>query len=253
MIKKLYKRFLSEKTRNSIIENTIRLFSPIYFGNNFYCNCCSKSFRKFLPKGNKTRLNAQCPYCLSLERTRVLDLYLNNELNIFNQKNIKILHFAPEFALYRKLCKLKNIEYIDADINQAYARNVFDITNIPFPDNYFNYIICSHVLGHVPNEQLAIKELYRVLKTDGFALILTLLSGNERTFEDNNVLSSEDKLKSYGESDLCRLHGKDFAIRLQSIGFYVETIDYRLNFSNDIQKKYALGNGEREIIFKCVK
>lgn len=206
-----------------------------------------------MKKGNRVRLNAKCPFCFSLERTRVLDLYLDQELNIYKSENIKILHFAPEFALFRKLSKINHIEYIDADINPAYARNVIDITNIPFPDNYFDFIICSHVLGHVPNEQLAFIELHRVLKKDGIALILTLLSDKESTYEDDYILSPEDKLKSYGESDLCRLHGKDFATRIQLNGFIVETIDYRLNFSNEIQKKQALGNGEREIIFKCVK
>lgn len=253
MIKQIYKRLLTEKARNSIKNCILRLISPLYFGNNFYCNCCNKSFRKFLKKGNKIRLNAQCPYCFSLERTRVLDLFINNELNIYKQKNINILHFAPELALFRKLSKIDNIEYVDADINQAYARNVIDITNIPFPDNHFDYIICSHVLGHVPNEDLAVQELYRVLKKEGLALILTLLSSNESTYENIDVLSPEDKLTSYGESDLCRLHGKDFAQRIQSNGFKVETIDYRLNLSSEIQKKCALGNGEREIIFKCFK
>lgn len=183
----------------------------------------------------------------------MLELYINKELNIYKAENIKILHFAPEFALFRKLSKIKNVTYIDADLDQAYARNVIDITNIPFSENYFDYIICSHVLGHVPDEQLAIKELHRVLKTDGIALILSLLSDTDKTYEDDNVKTREAKLNLYGESDLCRLHGKDFAKRLQTNGFIVEAIDYRLHFSTEIQKKYALGNGEREIIFKCTK
>ena len=253
MIKYLYKIFLSEKARNSIKELLNRLISPLYRGNKFYCNCCNKTFRKFLAKGNIKRLNARCPYCSSLERGRVLELYLNNELNIFESGNIKILHFAPERALSSKLKNIKNIEYIDADINKALARNVIDITNIPYPENYFEYIICSHVLGHVPNEQLAIEELHRVLKNDGKALILTLLGDNELTIEDENIKTPEARLNYYGEPDLCRLHGKDFANRLQMSGFNVEAIDYRLQFPEEIQKKQALGNGEREVIFRCTK
>lgn len=253
MIKHIYKKLLREKTRNNIREFLSRLLSPVYYGDKFYCNCCNKTFRKFLSKGNVKRLNAQCPFCSSLERTRVLELYLNNELNIFESENKRILHFAPEFALFRKLRKIKNVTYIDADLNPAYARNVIDITNIPFPEKYFDYIICSHVLGHVPDESLAIRELHRVLKTDGIALILSLLSDAETTFEDNNIKTPDAKLKFYGEADLCRLYGKDFAKRLQANGFIVEEIDYRLHFSSEIQKKYSLGNGEREIIFKCTK
>jgi len=253
MIKKIYKKIFAEKTRNNIKEFTQKLISTFYLGDKFYCNCCNKTFRKFLKKGNKIRLNAQCPFCFSLERTRVLNLYICNELNIYNQQNIKILHFAPEIALYRKLNKIKNIEYVDADINPSYARNVIDITKIPFAENYFDYIICSHVLGHVQNEQLAIKELTRVLKPNGLALIMTLISDNQLTYEDDKVVLPQAKLNIYGEADLCRLHGKDFAKRLSLNGFIVNAIDYRLNFSTEFQNKYALGNGEREIIFKCVK
>ena len=253
MIKHIYKKLLTEKTRNNIKELLKISLSPMYYGDKFYCNCCNKTFRKFLTKGNVKRLNAQCPFCSSLERTRVLELYINKELNIYKSENIKILHFAPELALFRKLRQIKNVMYIDADLNQAYARNVIDITNIPFSEKYFDYIICSHVLGHVPDEQLAIKELHRVLKTDGIALILSLISNADKTLEDDNVKTPEARLKLYGEADLCRLHGKDFDKRLQSNGFIVEAIDYRLHFSIEIQKKYALGNGEREIIYKCTK
>lgn len=253
MIKNIYKKLLSEKKRITIREHLQRLLSPLYYGNNFYCNCCNKKFRKFLNKGNIPRNNAQCPFCFSLERTRVLDFYIEKELNLYQSEGVKLLHFAPEYALFRKIKKNKNIIYIDADINPAYASNVFDIINAPFPDNYFDYIICSHVLGHVPDEHLAIKELVRVLKPNGVAIIMTLLSGEEKTFEDENIKSSEDKLKFYSEFDLCRLHGNDFSNRLESSGFNVEEIDYRLFFSDEIQQKYSLGNGQREKIFKCTK
>ncbi|WP_162198240.1 class I SAM-dependent methyltransferase [Geofilum rubicundum] len=234
-------------------EQVQRLTSPLFYGHHFYCNCCDKSFRKFLTKGYVARVNAHCPFCASLERTRVLELYIQKELNLYESENTKIRHFAAEYGLFRKLSKNKNITYIEADLNPAYARNVIDITNIPFPGQYFDYIICSHVLRHVPDETLAEKELHRVLKSDGTALILTLLSDKDKTFEDNSIQSVESKIKSYGDHDLCRLHGKDFAQRLESNGFKVEEIDYRLQFSEAFQKKHALGNGEREKIFKCTK
>lgn len=248
MIKKLF--YKKEVLIKQLLQ---KITAPFYYGNNYYCNCCNKKFRKFLKKGNNSRPNARCPYCSSLERTRVLDFYIDRELNIYNSENIKILHFAPELGLFRKLRKVNNITYIDADINPAYARNVIDITDIPFSDDYFDYILCSHVLGHVRNEKNAISELHRVLKKDGIALVFTVLSSNENTFEDDSINTIESKLKYYGEPDLCRLHGKDFEKRLGAVSFYVEKIDYRLNLPDEIQKKHSLGNGKREIIFKCTK
>jgi len=253
MIKKIYKKFFSEKTR---IE--IRIFFEknrafLYRGNNFECNCCGRKFRKLGPKGNIVRKNAKCPYCGSLERHRVLFFYLENETNLFTKKNCKLLYFAPENCFMQKFKQSAFIDFIDADINPNYANYVFNIESIPYPNEYFNYIICSHVLGHVSNEQKAIEELYRVLKPEGQALIMTLIDKTiEKTYEDSSISTPEERLKYYSESDLARLHGLDFAQRLSHC-FKVDEIDYRKNFDDDIQKRFALGDGSREIIFNCTK
>lgn len=253
MIKKLYKKIIPEKNRNNIHVFIQKLSYPLYLGNKYYCNCCDKSFRKFLPKGNIKRPNAKCPYCSSLERVRLLDLYLKNETDIFQKENIKILHFAPEESLFKKLNR-PDITYIDGDINPAYARNIIDITNIQFEDEYFDYIICSHVLGHVPNEEKAIDEMYRVLKIGGNAFVMTLLNQDaDKTYEDPKITTANDRLIYYGEPDLCRLHGKDFSKRLSKSGFEVERIFYKEKLDAMTLKKGDFGNGDREIIFKCTK
>ncbi|MFO7868923.1 MAG: class I SAM-dependent methyltransferase [Bacteroidales bacterium] len=253
MIKTLYKKLLSEKKRNTLTELIHKLISPIYYGNTFYCNCCNKKFSTFLTKGNIPRSHAQCPFCGSLERTRVLEFYMQNELDIYSREHISILHIAPESVLFHKLNKLKNVTYIDGDIDPAYARHIIDITDIPFPENFFDYIICSHVLGHIPDESTAIQELHRVLKPNGKALIATVLGNTNTTIENPKITSPEEKLQRYGEVDLCRLHGKDFADRLKHNGFTVNEVDYRLHLPIDIQKKYSLGNGKREKLFVCTK
>jgi SAM-dependent methyltransferase len=205
------------------------------------------------PKGNILRENAKCPYCGSLERTRVLLFYLEKETDIFTKEHCKILHFAPERCLIPKFTQFTSVEYIDADINPDFANYVINIEAIPYPDDYFDYIICSHVLGHVTHEQKAIEEIYRVLKPDGKALIMTLIDKTKtHTFEDPSIMTSEERLKYYSEQDLVRLHGLDFAQRLSHC-FHVEEIDYRKHFDKDIQKRFSLGDGNREIIFTCTK
>jgi SAM-dependent methyltransferase len=253
MLKSIYKYLFSERIRLKIRKSIPVLISPIYTGNKYYCNCCNKSFRKFLPKGNIKRLNAKCPFCSSLERTRVIDLYLDKELNIYNKKNIKILHFAPEDILFKKFIKIRGVEYIDGDINANYARNIIDATNIKYPDNYFDLIICCHVLGHIPDEAKAIKEMYRVLKKDGVALIMTVLSNEEKTFESDSITSDQQRLENYGEVDLCRLHGLDFSHRLAKQGFKTEVNDYRKTLPLGVQNRNRLGDGKREIIYVCRK
>ncbi|MGE0089139.1 MAG: class I SAM-dependent methyltransferase [Bacteroidales bacterium] len=252
MLKIIYKRLFSEQNRINFIYTFYKIRALFYYGNRYYCNCCNKKFRKFLPKGYVIRQNAKCPYCGSLERTRLLLMYLQNETEIFH-KHLKVLHIAPEKCLYNILSKL-NIEYIDGDINPAYATYKIDITDIKYPDNYFDIIICSHVLGHILDENTAIYELSRVLNPNGMALILTLLNSNdEKTYENPSVISSSERLLNYGEPDLCRLHGNDFNDTLSKNGFDVTIIDYRKELETQILKRYSLGDGNRELIFKCCK
>ena len=255
MIKKIYKKLIPEKKRIHIHIFINKMTSFLYRGNNFYCNCCNRSFRKFKPKGNTlvVRKNAECPYCGSLERVRNLLFYLENETDIFTG-NYRLLHFAPEWPLLPIFKKNKKLDHITADINPNVAEYQIDITNITFPDNSFDYIICSHVLGHVSDEKKAIKELYRVLKNDGTALVATLIDlKNPHTFETVEADTPKKRLLYYSESDLLRLHGVDFCDRLAKGGFNVKTINYPLVLGKEIQQKCALGNGNRELIFKCTK
>ena len=101
-----------------------------------------------------------------LERHRLLWLYLKNETDFFTKK-IKLLHFAPEQAFYRKFKKLSNIDYDTIDLNSPIAKIKADICDLPFEDNTYDFILCNHVLEHVLDDKKAIKELYRVLKKDG--------------------------------------------------------------------------------------
>lgn len=253
MLKKLYKIIFPENTRIMFRLFFEKKTAFIYRGNNFECNCCGKKFRKFKSKGNVSRKNAKCPYCGSLERNRVLLFYLENETDIFTKKNCKVLYFAPEPCLSSKFNRISFAEYIDADINPHYANHVINIESIPYENNHFDFIICSHVLGHVSDEQQAIEELYRVLKPDGKALILTVIDrSKETTLEDISIATPEERLKCYSEPDLARLHGLDFAQRLSHC-FQVMEIDYRKKFDEEFQKRFSLGDGNREIIFYCTK
>ncbi|MDL2323444.1 methyltransferase domain-containing protein [Bacteroidales bacterium OttesenSCG-928-A17] len=252
-MKRLYKKLISERTRINIRLSLCKLTSAFYMGNRFSCNCCGKSFRKFKSKGNglKTRENAECPHCTSLERIRNLFFYLQNETKIFSD-SARLLHFAPEYALLPWFRKAKNLEYISADLNPHAADHQIDITDIPFPADYFDYILCFHVLGHVPDEEKAIRELFRVLKKDGFALIGTIIDRNSSTtLEREDADTPEKRLQYYSESDLVRLHGMDFGDRLRAGGFNVEQIDYPIQLGQEMRDRYSLGNGERELIFKC--
>lgn len=143
-----------------------------YRGNKVFCPICKKRFRLFAPFGVKTRVNAMCHKCGSLERHRLLYLYFRNKVKFFKmQTRIKLLHFAPEKSLYNIFSSMKNIEYFPCDLKpELYQFNgkskvaKADITSIPFDSSMFDVIICNHVLEHIPNDKQAMLELYRVMK-----------------------------------------------------------------------------------------
>jgi SAM-dependent methyltransferase len=253
-MKKLIKTILPSKFRLALRIFFFKVISVLLVGKRFQCNCCGMSFRSLLKKGNfNKRRNAFCPNCFSLERTRVLLFYLEKETDIFF-KPVKLLHFAPEPSLKKIFKNHKNITYTNGDINPDFADEVIDITKIKYPENTFDYIICSHVLGHVPDESKAVKELLRVLKPDGIALLLTLIDWNRaKTYENPHALTKFQRLQHFSEPDLLRLHGADFKERISTGGFKVEMINYAEQLGIEYHKKFSLGNGEREIIFKCTK
>jgi SAM-dependent methyltransferase len=194
IIKNIYRKIIPEKVRLFLINYKRKVIGLFLWGDSFYCVCCNHSFRKFLKKGNgiQFRDNAVCPNCGSLERTRLLYLYLKNETTIFSG-NPKVLHVAPEESLKNYFSK--NPNYIDVDLNPNLARYKMDITALDFKDEMFDFIICSHVLGHIPDDNKAIQELYRVLKNNGLLFILSLVDPNlEITLENKLICSEAEKL-----------------------------------------------------------
>jgi predicted SAM-dependent methyltransferase len=229
--------------------------SVTYAGQEYTCPCCESSFRTFLPAGINNRPNAECPKCFSLERHRLLWLYLKNRTNLLSDK-LKVLHFAPEFQLYKLIRKLPNIDYLTADLSAPRVMMNMDITNIPLPDNSFDVIICNHVLEHVPNDAQAMRELQRILKPNGWAILQVPLDSNlATTLEDPNITSEEDRLKYYGQKDHVRLYGADYKNKLEAAGFQVQVHNYIQELGTSLAEKYRLvsDDANTEDIYFCTK
>jgi len=222
-----------------------------YRGNRFICPCCGGHFRKFLPSGIKPRPNAQCPRCGSLERHRLLWIYLKERTNFFKD-NLKVLDIAP-MKFFQEKCKtLPNIDYISADISSPIAMIQMDITNINLPDEQFDCIICYHVLEHIPDDEKAMRELFRVLKQGGFAILQFPVDYNrEKTFEDPNIVLPEERERVFGQNDHVRIYGKDYKDRLERAGFTVKPDNYAKELGDNTIKKYGLIKDE--IIYFCIK
>lgn len=227
-------------------------FNLLYMGNRFICPCCNGHFRKFLPAGVKPRPNALCPRCGSLERHRLLWLYLRDRTNLFSNNIIKVLHFAPEHILQDLLSSLPNLDYISADLDSHLAMVKMDITNILYEDNSFDVILCSHVLEHVIDDQKAMKELFRVLKHGGWAILQSPIDiKRNKTFEDPGIVLPEDRERVFGQCDHVRIYGLDYKDRLEKAGFTVKVDGYVRELGVNIIQKYGLMKDED--IYFCTK
>ncbi len=214
-------------------------------GNRYTDPIDGKSFRKFLPYGyGNQRENVLSPSTLSLERHRLLWLYLKNETDFFTAPK-KMLHFAPEQAFYQRFRQQKNLDYTATDLSSPLADVKADICNLPFYDNEFDVIFCNHVLEHIPDDTKAMQELFRVLKSGGWAVLqIPQDLSRETTFEDDSITDRKERAKIFGQYDHVRVYGRDYFDKLQNIGFEVQAIDYTKTLSDSDIKHYCLAKGE---------
>jgi SAM-dependent methyltransferase len=224
----------------------IRPILAFFFKGNTYTDPIDgKSFKSFLPYGyDKQRNNALSPSTLSLERHRLLWLYLKNETDFFTSK-LKVLHFAPEQAFYKHFRKMENLEYTTTDLNSPIADVKADICNLPFKDNVYDVILCNHVLEHIPDDIKAMEELYRVLKVGGMGIFqIPQDLGREVTFEDDSITDKKERAKIFGQYDHVRIYGRDYFEKLRSVGFNVNEVDYTKKLSEAQITKYCIAKGE---------
>ena len=251
---KLFKVILNRVPRPLLIKLSyvVRPFIAFYLKGNKYTDPIdNKSFRKFLPYGYEVqRQNVLSPSTLSLERHRLLWLYLTNETNFFTSKK-KVLHMAPEQCFLTRFRKL-NHDYVTADIDSPIADVTADIINLPFNDNSFDVIFCNHVLEHIQDDTKAMKELFRVMKKGGMGVFQVPQDLNrDVTFEDNSITDPKERAKIFGQYDHVRVYGRDYFDKLRSVGFKVEEVNYSQKISSELSSRYRLMEGELlPVVFK---
>jgi len=197
------------------------------------------------------RANALSPSTLSLERHRLLWLYLKEKTDFFIAPK-KVLHIAPEQCFLKLFKAQKNLDYITADLYSPIADVKADICNLPFQDNSFEVVFCNHVLEHIVDDAKAMRELYRVLKPGGLGIFQIPQDLNlETTYEDFTITSSEERAKHFGQYDHVRVYGKDYFNRLRNAGFKVNEVNYSKTISEKQIEKYCLVKGE--ILPVCTK
>jgi hypothetical protein len=210
-----------------------------YLGFKRWCPVCNKRSRRFLRFKHHPNPEAMCVHCQSLERHRFLWLYLQTHTDLFDGRPKRVLHVAPERCLQEQLRERLGPGYLTADLLDERVMVKMDITAIQYPAATFDVIYCSHVLEHVPNDRRAMREFRRVLKPDGWAVLLVPVTA-ERTFEDPSVVDPRQRLRLFGQEDHVRRYGPDYVDRLEEAGFDVAEINVPDLFSDDEARRMGI-------------
>ena len=192
--------------------------------------------------------NRLCPKCLSLERHRLLWLYLKEKTGFFTD-NLKVLHFAPEQPFLKRFRALKNLDYTTADIDSPIADLNLDVTEMNIPDNQYDVLICNHVLEHVDNVDKAFSEIKRVLKPGGWAILMVPINPDVDTFEDPSVTDPEERKRLFGQYDHVRQFGRDYADVLSKAGFKVTADRLYYELPDEKREKMHLARKGEELVY----
>jgi predicted SAM-dependent methyltransferase/ribosomal protein L37AE/L43A len=224
-----------------------RLGLSQYRGNTYACPVCGTHLNSFKPVWKSwwraiaehnyiypvsaiETFNAQaysCPACDASDRERLFVLHLDRIWTSLDpSRRYRLVEFAPSVALRRRLRRLPSVDYRSADLYRRSVDDRIDITAMSYGDASIDMMLCSHVLEHVPDDRQAMREMFRVLKPGGFAIVMVpLIVGLDETLEDPAVNTRDLRWTHYGDGDHVRQYGKrDFFDRLRAAGFMVERL-----------------------------
>lgn len=252
-MKKLYKFLLNNLPRPLLIRLSypFKKVAPLlYKGNNVECPVCERSFSKFLSYGADIvhRDNVLCPYDLTLERHRLMWLYLKDDSNFFTAERLDVLHIAPEQCFHSLFKKQSNLNYLTGDLVSPIADIHFDLHEIPLEENRFDVVFCNHVMEHVDDAIRCMSELHRVMKPGGWGIMQVPQDHNRAlTLEDPSITSPEDREKFYWQKDHVRLFGQDYPKWLEKAGFRVTVFNKESKY--DVKKIERFRLQKEEILY----
>lgn len=236
-------------------------------GHEYACPICGHRFGKFIPYINRYAISVtadiisgqsisanKCPWCGCYDRERSLYFYFKENIAFAGKR---VLHVAPEDSLCSLIASSGCAEYVCGDLDPRSYYPVsstirkIDLLDIAYPDRYFDIVICNHILEHIADDLVAMKEIFRVMKSQGTAILLVPIGAKlSKTYEDATKVTAEERAQSFGQGNHVRIYAeRDYVDRLRSVGFRVTAETLRLSEKDRV--KYGI-NG-REKIYLAAK
>ncbi len=218
------------------------------YGNAVECSCCGKRARRFFPSGvvNK-RPYARCAFCGSLERHRLIAEMLKRHPIA---QGSRILVIAPEKPLTDFLEKNFSAKITTSDLLRTDVDVQADICALPFTDASFDVVLANHVLEHIPDDRLAMRELWRVTINGGRAIMQTPLAWQNPSTDEDPTLNAKERITRYGQDDHVRLYGCDILERFTEAGWKAEATSVTDLFSESAIVRYGFEKNEMFFMLK---
>lgn len=218
-------------------------------GDDRYCVLCGSPLSRFLPFGNLP--DEWCPVCASMGRHRFMWTILQAHTDLLGGASRQLLHFAPEPALEAALARIATLACVTADLHDPRVDDRVDIMRMPYRDASFDVVLCSHVLEHVEDDRAGIREVARVLRPGGWAVIMVPYFEGMLTDEDPSIVDPAERERRFGQQDHVRFYGRDIVDRLTEPGLRVEPFRAQALLSGDRLRRE--GVRPDETAFVCVR
>jgi SAM-dependent methyltransferase len=198
-----------------------------YRGRDIYCPFCPGFFKAERYPFSK-EISSNCPVCGSTVEERTILLFLQTKTEMMSgEKKILVIaepgNIADYFENFPNAVLKIYTETGDFSIRDNSMKD-------RYPDDEFDIIVCNHVIEKLPQPQLILKEIKRILKPDGIAMMMAYVDYEKEKTVELAVTHFKDRLSLYGIPGNYRRYGKDYPDQIRSFGLNVSKLKFTSGF-----------------------